>query len=214
MNAEQRQRASQLVRSQTEEEAIGEAFALLQELIEQPTSVPVLTVECEPDYWSGGHYYEGTKPHIAPTAVWKLPIGTKLYTAPPAPSVPDGLIQNLVQTAMRGLLTDDDMANLRRFDECCQDSDADGHAVAKPKMKRLELAGVVRSCGFGRHETTAFGDWLLADAPEAAPKPPALSDERIWEIWAANSGRPVTMGKDRIIAQARAIERELLGENQ
>jgi len=128
----------------------------------------------------------------------------------PEPSVPDGLIQNLVQTAMRGLLTADDMANLRRFDECCQDSDADGHAVAKPKMKRLELAGVVRSCGFGRHETTAFGDWLLAEAPEA----PALSDERIMEIWAANSGRPVTMGKDRIIAQARAIERELLGENQ
>ncbi len=93
MNAEQRQRASQLVRSQTEEEAIGEAFALLQELIEQPTSVPVLTVECEPDYWSGGHYYEGTKPHIAPTAVWKLPIGTKLYTAPPAPSVPDEQLQ-------------------------------------------------------------------------------------------------------------------------
>ena len=130
-------------------------------------SVPVLTVECEPDYWSGGHYYDGTKPYIAPSKVWKLPIGTKLYTAPPAPSVPDGLIQNLVQTAMRGLLTDADMANLRRFDECCQDSDADGHAVAKPKMKRLELAGVVRSCGFGRHETTAFGDWLLADAPEA-----------------------------------------------
>jgi len=49
---------------------------------------------------------------------------------------------------------------------------------------------------------------------EAAPKPPALSDERIWEIWAANSGRPLTMGKDRIIAQARAIERELLGENE
>ena len=34
MNAEQRQRASQLVRSQTEEEAIGEAFALLQELVD------------------------------------------------------------------------------------------------------------------------------------------------------------------------------------
>ena len=81
MNAEQRQRASQLVRSQTEEEAIGEAFALLQELIEQPTSVPVLTVECEPDYWS------------ADGAVWKLPIGTKLYTAPPAPSVPDEQLQ-------------------------------------------------------------------------------------------------------------------------
>jgi len=51
-------------------------------------------------------------------------------------------------------------------------------------------------------------------ALKAAPQPPALSDERIMEIWAANSGRPVTMGKDRIIAQARAIERELLGENE
>ena len=48
---------------------------------------------------------------------------------------------------------------------------------------------------------------------EAAPQPPKLSDERILELWASNSGRPVTMGKARIIAQARAIERELLGEN-
>lgn len=81
-----------------------EMAGVLQELIEQPTSVPVLTVECEPDYWSGGHYHEGTMPHIDPTAVWKLPIGTELYTSPPvnnqseqhlemvnapAPSVPD-----------------------------------------------------------------------------------------------------------------------------
>ena len=49
---------------------------------------------------------------------------------------------------------------------------------------------------------------------EAAPNPPALTDERILEIWAGNSGRPVTMGKARIIAQARAIELELLGENK
>jgi hypothetical protein len=69
-------------------------------------SVPVLTVKCEPDYWSGGHYHEGTMPYIDPTAVWKLPIGTELYTSPPAnnqseqhlemvnppaPSVPDWL---------------------------------------------------------------------------------------------------------------------------
>ena len=49
---------------------------------------------------------------------------------------------------------------------------------------------------------------------EAAPPPPKLSDERILEIWASNSGRPVTMGKARIIAQARAIEREILGGNE
>lgn len=52
--------------------------------LEQSTSVPVLTVECEPAYWSGGHYHEGTLPHIDPTTVWKLPIGTKLYAAPAA----------------------------------------------------------------------------------------------------------------------------------
>jgi hypothetical protein len=41
-----------------------------------------------------------------------------------------------------------------------------------------------------------------------------LSDERILELWASNSGRPVTMGKARIIAQARAIEREILGGSE
>ena len=45
----------------------------------------------------------------------------------------------------------------------------------------------------------------------AAQQPPKLSDERILELWASNSGRPVTMGKARIIAQARSIEREILG---
>jgi hypothetical protein len=32
---------------------------------------------------SRGHFYEGSKPFIDPTLVWKLPIGTKLYTRPP-----------------------------------------------------------------------------------------------------------------------------------
>jgi len=45
---------------------------------------PTLIVETEPDYWNRGHYHEGSKPYIDPTAVWKLPIGTKLYTSPPS----------------------------------------------------------------------------------------------------------------------------------
>jgi hypothetical protein len=49
-----------------------------QELLE-----PVLIVEKEPDYMSRGSFHEGTKPFIDPTKVWALPIGTKLYTAPP-----------------------------------------------------------------------------------------------------------------------------------
>ena len=69
-----------------------------------------------------------------------------------------------------GLLTAADMKHLRRFAECAEDMDAGGHDVPKEAMKRLERAGAVRSLGFGRHETTAFGDAMLAAAPEA-PQP-------------------------------------------
>lgn len=59
----------------------SQARCILFALAEQLESVPVLTVECEPGYWSGGHYHEGTKPYIAPAKVWELPIGTKLNAA-------------------------------------------------------------------------------------------------------------------------------------
>ncbi len=52
-------------------------------LAQEEQAEPVLVVEKEPDYMSRGHFYEGSKPFIDPTLVWKLPIGTKLYTAPP-----------------------------------------------------------------------------------------------------------------------------------
>lgn len=70
-------------------------------------------------------------------------------------------------TVPDGLLTAADMKHLRRFAECAEDCDADGHDVPKEAMKRLERAGAVRSLGFGRHETTAFGDAMLAAATEA-----------------------------------------------
>ena len=61
---------------------------------QQPTTgEPVLIVEKEPDYWASGHFYEGNKPHINPTKVWHLPIGTKLYTHP-APSVLDDVVRD------------------------------------------------------------------------------------------------------------------------
>lgn len=56
-----------------------------QEAAPPPAAVeqePVLVVEREPSYMDRGHFYKGDKPHIDPTKVWKLPIGTKLYTAP------------------------------------------------------------------------------------------------------------------------------------
>ena len=73
-------------------------------------------------------------------------------------------------TVPDGLLTAADMKHLRRFAECAEDWDTDGHDVPKEAMKRLERLGAVRSLGFGRHETTAFGDAMLAAAPEA-PEP-------------------------------------------
>lgn len=57
-------------------------------------------------------------------------------------------------------LRDDDARALHRFMECCEDSDSGGHDVSKNAMRRLAKIGVVRSCGFGRHEITAFGRWV------------------------------------------------------
>lgn len=61
----------------------------------------------------------------------------------------------------RSIMTDEDMRRLRRFHEICEDSDAGGHDLPKEAVKRLERAGALRSCGFGRHEVTLFGDYLL-----------------------------------------------------
>ena len=59
-----------------------ERDALRAELAAIDAAEPVLVVEKEPDYWSGGHFHEGSKPHVKPTKVWSLPIGTKLFTRP------------------------------------------------------------------------------------------------------------------------------------
>lgn len=64
------------------------------------------------------------------------------------------------------ILTDEDMRQLRRFHEICEDSDAGGHDLPKEAVKRLERAGALRSCGFGRHEITLFGDYLLGKDKE------------------------------------------------
>ena len=70
------------------EDKVCAAITALREALEavpQPAAVeqePVLVVEREPSYMDRGHFYKGDKPHIDPTKVWKLPIGTKLYTAP------------------------------------------------------------------------------------------------------------------------------------
>ena len=63
---------------------------------------------------------------------------------------------------------------LGRFRDCCEDSAAGGHDVPKEMMQRLAAVGVVRTLGFGRHETTEFGDWLLAQPPEVKVPPMAV----------------------------------------
>ena len=62
---------------------VAPALTAIKEALAQPAQEPVLVVEKEPDYMSRGHFYTGTKPHIDPTKIWSLPIGTKLYTHPP-----------------------------------------------------------------------------------------------------------------------------------
>lgn len=56
----------------------------------------------------------------------------------------------------------EDMAYLMRFQECCEDSDSGGHDVPKDCMKRLAEIGVVQSVGFGKHQITSFGDFVIA----------------------------------------------------
>ena len=77
-------RAAQMCHPNAVQALIDEAIAAIQQAeAQQPAAPePVLTVEKEPDYWSGGHFHKGDKPHINPMKVWSLPIGTKLYTRP------------------------------------------------------------------------------------------------------------------------------------
>lgn len=85
MNADQKQRAAELLAAwrATAYALHADRMAdLLQELVDAPEAEPVAEVA----EVSGS---------IAPTIVWfgekQYPVGTKFYTAPPAPSVPDVL---------------------------------------------------------------------------------------------------------------------------
>ena len=60
----------------------AERDALRARLAAIENTEPVLVVEKEPDYWSGGHFHEGSRSYIKPTKVWSLPIGTELFTRP------------------------------------------------------------------------------------------------------------------------------------
>ena len=78
-------------------------------------------------------------------------------------------------------LSDSDFSSLLRFVECCEDSDADGHDVPKEHMRRLCELGVVRSIGFGRHEATSFGFYVIGNAYSQEEKLPLKTYEEINE---------------------------------
>ncbi len=87
---------------------------------------------------------------------YALPEGIHdLYAAPPVAAPVD------VTESADALPSGVQMIALRRFAECCEDSDAGGHDVRKEMVKSLCELGALRSIGFGRHETTKYGDWLL-----------------------------------------------------
>ena len=87
--------------------AIIDELNNLRAALAEPVQEPVLVVEKEPDYWNRGHFHQGSKPHIDPTKVWGLPIGTKLYTAPPQPKpLTDELLQTLHHEDEFGLFCD------------------------------------------------------------------------------------------------------------
>lgn len=125
----------------------------------EPYAAPVVQAEQEPVAVITGESFDcadgkGWRPSVE-FSVKTLPKGTQLYAAPPAHDA--ALVE-----ALRNLLSDDDIRHLRRFQDICEDSDADGHDLPKEAVRRLERAGTLRACGFGRHETTLFGDAILA----------------------------------------------------
>lgn len=65
------------------------------------------------------------------------------------------------------LLQPDDMAALRRFYECCEDSQP--YDVPKDRMKRLAELGAVQWCGGARYSLTSFGSMALGSEFATAP---------------------------------------------
>ena len=141
----------------------GRAQADIREMLAAAPAAPV--VQAEPVAFAITEkqvmtaYFSASRLHISGTSNWVAAFAQSLnkqIAAPPAH--PDAALVE----ALRNMLSDDDIRHLRRFQEICEDSDADGHDLPKEAVRRLERAGALRSCGFGRHETTLFGDAILA----------------------------------------------------
>jgi hypothetical protein len=84
----------------------------------------------------------------------------------------------------RGLLNADELAALRRFDECAQDGE--GYDVPKEMMQRLAEIGVLQRRSGAYYQATEFGQSVLGNAPAAsvaqaedAAEPPSKKQEEL-----------------------------------
>lgn len=71
--------------------------------------------------------------------------------------------------AVQNYLLEDDLAALQRFAECCDDSESGGHDVSKDRIARLREIGVLETKGFGRHQITTFGGYVLGLVADESP---------------------------------------------
>ncbi|MGK3497606.1 hypothetical protein [Citrobacter youngae] len=61
----------------------------------------------------------------------------------------------------RSFVTDDDLAALHRFAECCDDPESGGHDLEKEQVRRLEAIGALQRSGRICY-ITGFGDVLIS----------------------------------------------------
>jgi hypothetical protein len=95
-----------------------------------------------------------------------------------------------------------ELAAFHRFCDCCEDFDSGGYDVPKEMMVRLARIGLVRSCGFGRYESTEFGDAVR----EAEIGKPASEQPQVDESAKTHGKSPDEIDNLHKQVDARAIE--------
>ena len=121
----------------------------------QPAQEPAGTLHDD-----GYFTWKGASPYEANFAGWRRdfylsPVAAQ--TAPvAAPAQPE--TWKVLPSPTQPAISVVELAAFHRFCDCCEDFDSGGYDVAKDMMSRLARIGLVRSCGFGRYESTEFGD--------------------------------------------------------
>lgn len=76
----------------------------------------------------------------------------------------------------RSFVTDDDIAALIRFADCCDDPDSGCHDLEPEQVARLVSIGALNQVRKNYHETTHFGDFLISAGITIAEGGGAMSD--------------------------------------